>query len=191
MLLADTSSSQLESRTGAIGRDLFARARQIESNESGPLRFSLDQWLMRQGMKDEAVKAQLFRFVDVLAVLNSPASINRHLSEYLGATISRLPAWQKAAVRLMPIHGPLGAAQARFARFSTERMARRFIAASDLPGAVNAVKSLRDRGLAFTIDLLGEAVLSEADAARYAQRAAMQDQLVRKQNPAVSRNDLH
>ena len=125
---------------------------------------------MRHGMKDEAVKAQLFRFIDVLAVLNSPAAINRHLKEYLGTAGPHLPAWQKAAVGLMPIAGPIGALQGKLARVATERMAKRFIAASDLPGAVKAVTSLRERGLAFTIDLLGEAVLSEAEANRYAQR---------------------
>jgi len=168
------STAQVESRTLAIGRDLFARTRAAQSDESGSAHSrsysTLDQWLMRQGMKDEAVKAQLFRFIDVLAVLKSPTAINRHLREYLGSARSHLTPWQRAAVGLIPIGGALGAMQAKFARFSTERMARRFIAASDLSGAAAAVKSLRDRGLAFTIDLLGEAVLSEADANRYARR---------------------
>jgi RHH-type transcriptional regulator, proline utilization regulon repressor / proline dehydrogenase / delta 1-pyrroline-5-carboxylate dehydrogenase len=170
---ADTIATQLEARTLAIGRDLFARARAVESGESwwaGSVLARLDQSLMREGMKDEALKAQLFRFVDVLAVLNSPAAINRHLKEYLGAAGAHLSGWQKAMVGRMPINGVAGALQAKIARWSTERMARRFIAASDLAGAVRAVASLRERGLAFTIDLLGEAVLSEAEADRYARR---------------------
>jgi RHH-type proline utilization regulon transcriptional repressor/proline dehydrogenase/delta 1-pyrroline-5-carboxylate dehydrogenase len=170
MLLANPNTAQLETRTLEIGRDLFARARAVEAQQIDSLQSKLDHWLMRQGMRDEAIKAQLFRFIDVLAVLKSPAAINRHLKEYLGTAQSHLPPWQKLAVRFMPITGPSAAALAKFARFSTERMARRFIAASDLPGAVQAVQALRQRGLAFTIDLLGEAVLSEADATRYAQR---------------------
>ena len=170
MLLAATEPAKLETRTLEIGRDLFARAREVQAQQAPSIQSNLDQWLMQEGMKDEAVKAQLFRFVDVLAVLNSPAAVNRHLKEYLAIAGSHLSAWQKAAVRFMPLAGPFGAAQATFARFSAERMARRFIAASDLPGAVKAVNELRLQGLAFTIDLLGEAVLSEADAARYAQR---------------------
>ena len=81
MLMTETISREVEARTVEIGRDLFARARAAESAEAGVMQFSLEQWLMQHGMKDEAVKAQLFRFVDVLAVLNSPVSINRHLKE--------------------------------------------------------------------------------------------------------------
>jgi RHH-type proline utilization regulon transcriptional repressor/proline dehydrogenase/delta 1-pyrroline-5-carboxylate dehydrogenase len=170
MLLAETGSTYLERRTLAIGRDLFARVHAIESHRAGLSPFSLDRWLMRQGMKDEAVKAQLFRFIDVLPVLRSSTAINRHLKEYLGNSQSHLPAWQRAAVNRIPISGPLGAAVAKAAHLSTGQMAKRFIAASDLDGAVEAVNALRQRGLAFTIDLLGEAVLSEADAMRYARR---------------------
>jgi RHH-type proline utilization regulon transcriptional repressor/proline dehydrogenase/delta 1-pyrroline-5-carboxylate dehydrogenase len=169
MLPHQANPSQVESRTLVIGRQLFARARSTETR-GDILHFSLDQWLMRQGMKDEAVKAQLFRFVDVLAVLNTTAAINRHLGEYLRTAKAHLSSWQRGALGLMPVNGIGGAALAKFARFSTERMANRFIAASDVAGAVDAVSALRKRGLAFTIDLLGEAVLSEADAARYAQR---------------------
>ena len=46
-------------------------------------------------------------------------------------------------------------------------MARRFIAASDLPGAIKAVQTLRSKNLGFTIDLLGEAVLSAVEAEHY------------------------
>jgi RHH-type proline utilization regulon transcriptional repressor/proline dehydrogenase/delta 1-pyrroline-5-carboxylate dehydrogenase len=168
--MPETISTEVEARTVEIGRDLFARARAAESTEAGPLSFSLDQWFMREGMKDEVVKAQLFRFVDVLAVLNSPGPINRHLREYLGAARTHLSPWQKVAVGGIPVNGVAGTLLAKFARVAAERMAKRFIAASDLPGAVKAVRALRERGLAFTIDLLGEAVLSEAEADRYARR---------------------
>ena len=56
---------------------------------------------------------------------------------------------------------------AKLTRANARRMALRFIAASDLPGAIAAVEELRRRKLAFTIDLLGEAVLSAAEADRY------------------------
>ena len=40
--------------------------------------------IMEWSMRDPAFKAQLFRFVDVLPSLESPAEIVRHLREYLG-----------------------------------------------------------------------------------------------------------
>jgi RHH-type proline utilization regulon transcriptional repressor/proline dehydrogenase/delta 1-pyrroline-5-carboxylate dehydrogenase len=162
--------TSLESRTIQIGQELFARARTAEENESLAQRWNPDRLLMRRGMHDPVIKAQLFRFIDVLAVLDSPTAINRHLREYMGSIITHLPPWQRVALTYLPITGPIARLQAMFARTSTQRMAKRFIAASDLPGVIDAVRTLRANGLTFTIDLLGEAVLSEADAQRYAQR---------------------
>jgi RHH-type proline utilization regulon transcriptional repressor/proline dehydrogenase/delta 1-pyrroline-5-carboxylate dehydrogenase len=74
-----TTETAAASRTLRIGRDLFASARSAGSGE--PL---LDRLLMYQGMRDERVKAELFRFVDVLPTLRTDSAIARHLKEYLG-----------------------------------------------------------------------------------------------------------
>jgi RHH-type proline utilization regulon transcriptional repressor/proline dehydrogenase/delta 1-pyrroline-5-carboxylate dehydrogenase len=58
---------------------------------------------------------------------------------------------------------------ANLTRRNATRMARRFIAATDVPEVIAAVEELRRRSLAFTIDLLGEAVLSAEEARRYQQ----------------------
>src|SRR6266567_2172233 len=39
--------------------------------------------LMDWSMRDEHFKTQLFRFVDVLPMLNAASSVSRHLKEYL------------------------------------------------------------------------------------------------------------
>src|SRR5262249_16628238 len=51
---------------------------------------------------------------------------------------------------------------------SAERLARRFIAGSDIDEVLDAVSRMRRRSLAFTVDLLGEATITEdeADASR-------------------------
>jgi RHH-type proline utilization regulon transcriptional repressor/proline dehydrogenase/delta 1-pyrroline-5-carboxylate dehydrogenase len=154
-----------ENRTREIGRDLFARARRLE--KSAPSDGWLDRTLMRVGMRDEQLKAQLFRFVDVLPVLDDPRRVNAHIREYLTPVRDRLPLMSGRALRLIPDDGWLGRRVAELAKSNARRMARRFIAASDLPGAVGAIKHLRDKSLAFTIDLLGEAVLSAVEAERY------------------------
>ena len=46
------------------------------------------------------------------------------------------------------------------------RLARRFIAGSNLAEALEAIARLRRRSLAFTLDLLGEATITEAEAVR-------------------------
>ena len=61
--------------------------------------------------------------------------------------------------------GPLGArGLAGMARFAATHMAHRFIAGSTPDEALQTVLELRRQRLAFTADLLGEAVISEAEA---------------------------
>ena len=55
------------------------------------------------------------------------------------------------------------------ARINAARMARRFIAGSNVPEVLSCVRGLRKSGNAFTLDLLGEATISNLDADRYQQ----------------------
>src|SRR3954451_656554 len=93
----------VEERTREIGRELFARARELGSGEPW-----LDRLLMYQGLRDERVKAELFRFVDVLPGLKSDAAVARHLKEYLGHVETRLPPGAGRALRWLPADGWLG-----------------------------------------------------------------------------------
>ncbi|NBO91720.1 MAG: hypothetical protein EBV06_05325 [Planctomycetia bacterium] len=151
----------IPSLTRRIGQEIFARV------GSGPVPFSsdwLDDRLMGLTMANEAVKLQLFRFVDVLPQLDSPADIVRHLREYFHEARDHLPTWIKAALYLLPSSGPPAALLAWFTRFSARRLARKFIAGSNIPEAIRAVERLRQRGLTFTVDILGEATLTEIEA---------------------------
>ncbi|MDB5298331.1 MAG: Proline utilization N-terminal domain, partial [Phycisphaerales bacterium] len=65
-----TGISALDPRTAAVGRDLFARARAAGGGEPW-----LDRLLMHQGMRDDRVKAELFRFVDALPSLPTDAAV--------------------------------------------------------------------------------------------------------------------
>src|SRR5262249_19137908 len=69
-----------------------------------------------------------------------------------------------------PRDGFAGRLVARAARGNAERLARRFIAAATLPEALKAIAGQRRRSLAFTIDLLGQAILTEAEARDYQQK---------------------
>src|SRR5690349_19456129 len=112
------------------------------------------------------LKAELFRFVDVLPAL-SPADVASHLLEYLGGAREELPAPLRFSVDLTSPEGALGRVVARAARANVLRMARRFIAGSTTEELVRAVASLRGRRLAATLDALGEAVLTEREADAY------------------------
>src|SRR5271156_2230808 len=66
--------------TLAYGPDLFAR---LEGRGGMPFSSAwLDERMMECSMADEAVKVQLFRFIDVLPLLTTPEELCRHVLEY-------------------------------------------------------------------------------------------------------------
>ena len=163
--MADARFAEIETRTRAYGREVFARL-----NRQGPLLFSsawLDDQMMGLSMADDAVKVQLFRFIDALPLLKTPESIAKHLREYFAEAGSRLPGWMRLGLRLLPESGPATKALAWLATNNARRLARKFIAGSNVAEAVEAISQLRQNNLAFTIDLLGEATITEAEADAY------------------------
>lgn len=157
----------LESLTRTYGSELFARL-----DGRGALPFTpswLDDRLMDWSMADEAVKLQLFRFIDVLPVLRTPETIGRHLREYFAEAGNSLPGWARVGLRWLPRHGLAVQLLAWAAHLNATRLARRFIAGTNLDEALAAVARLRRRKLAFTVDLLGEATITEAEAAQHQQ----------------------
>ncbi len=157
-------AADVEQRTRSFGREIFARLGHTPIVPFGPAWW--DERLMEWSMADEAVKLQLFRFVDVLPLLHTPETIVRHLREYFGEAREHLPGWLTFALRYLPRRGLLGKGLAIAAYRSAERLARKFIAGSNLDEALNAIASQRRRSLAFTIDRLGEATITEAEAER-------------------------
>ena len=98
--------------------------------------------------------------------MNSSESITRHLSEYFAETREHLPGCA---------HRHCGSCRAgvgwricsrRPPRGNAENLARKFIAGSNLEEAVLAVERLRRKKLTFTVDLLGEATITEKEAAQ-------------------------
>jgi RHH-type proline utilization regulon transcriptional repressor/proline dehydrogenase/delta 1-pyrroline-5-carboxylate dehydrogenase len=163
------ASSRLEELTQRYGRDLFARL-----DGDRPVLFSprwLDDQLMAWSMDDELIKVQLFRFIDVLpSILDSSAITVRHVKEYFGLAKEKLPAIARWGLRVLPERGYLAEMVAKAAKTNATRLARRFIAGSNVQEALTAVEALRRRRCAFTIDLLGEAVLTEKEADHYQQQ---------------------
>src|SRR5947209_4837860 len=132
-----TASTDREALTRDYGREIFARLR-----HRGPVPLSPPWWddrLMDWTMANAAVKVELFRFIDVLPLLHSPAEINRHLREYLAHAGPQLPPWLRRGLSYLPQDGWAGRVLAGTARLNAERLARRFIAGSNLPEALRAV----------------------------------------------------
>jgi RHH-type proline utilization regulon transcriptional repressor/proline dehydrogenase/delta 1-pyrroline-5-carboxylate dehydrogenase len=156
------TARDVDTLTHDYGREIFARV-----DRSGPVLFTPRWWderLMEWTMGNSALKVQLFRFIDCLPLLHSPTEINRHLREYFEEAGPRLPPLVRNGVNWLPENGPLGKLVAATAHRSAERMARRFIAGSNVPEVLAVVGALRRRSLGFTVDLLGEATITEIEA---------------------------
>ncbi len=125
---------------------------------------------MAWSMQDERLKTQLFRFVDALPGLQGPERIHRHLQEYLQPVLGRLPAPLRWVLEAARQRRDLAGIVSWAAGLGARQLARRFIVGADVAGTVAAVARLRGRSRAATVDLLGEAVLSESEAERYKQR---------------------
>src|SRR6266567_3323072 len=123
------------------------------------------QRLMALSMRDERFKVQLFRFVDVLPSLRHSREIIEHLNEYFsddgfgpfvgtGIRLARIVPW---------VSGPI-------LRWNVSGMAHQFIAGKNSDDVIKTLRKRRSQKIGFTVDLLGEAVVSEADADEYAAR---------------------
>lgn len=158
-------AAAVETETQDIGQWLFDH---MEHRQ--PSIFERRWWddrILSWAMADESVKVQMFRFVDALPMLRDHRQIARHLQEYFEEVNEHLP----GAVRLVVDHaGPntvLGRALALNARTNARRMAERFIAGHTPEEVLQSITKLRKQGFAFTLDLLGEAVISEPEAIGY------------------------
>src|SRR2546421_11859131 len=156
----------LEPKIRQNGEQLFALMDAIEA----PSLFSKKGFygtLMDWSMRDEHFKTQLFRFVDVLPMLTSSSEIARHLKEYLGDDQVKL----SPALRL-GLKAAGGASWLFGAGIKSQvtGMARQFMLGNDDKEIVATLRKSHEQGIAFTVDILGEAVVSEAEADQYAQR---------------------
>ena len=155
----------VETETGEVGRWLVSHMHRRKSSIFE--RRWWDDRILSWAMADESVKVQMFRFVDVLPMLGHHEQVARHLQEYFEEVDEHLP----SAARLFVEHaGPntvLGRALAVNARSNARRMADRFIAGHTSDEVLQSVTKLRKQGFAFTLDLLGESVVSEPEAIRY------------------------
>jgi proline dehydrogenase len=132
-----------------------------------PLR-ALDEKAMELSARDEALRAALFRFVDVVPACRSLDDLAGHLTSYLDELPER-PVPLQTAVRMAHTRAgraALGAAAAA----GVKHMAHRFIVGETPREATGVLEDLWRHGVATSVDLLGEATITSAEADRYAAR---------------------
>ena len=155
-----TPDPKIEAAVRTKGEQLFA----LMDKQPPPALFSKKgayARLMDWSMKDPAFKTQLFRFVDVLPSLNSSAEIVRHLQEYLGDKAVELNPALKAGLAASSFAPALVAGPVKA---QIVDMAGQFVAGETGEDLIKQIRKNHKLGIATTIDLLGEAVVSEAEA---------------------------
>ena len=151
-----------DDRIHAIGADMLQRAR---AHKAGVLssRFYSDK-LMTWSMRDHDFKVQLFRFVDAFPMLKTPEMVHDHLADYMTQPGVTPPPGLDLGLKASGMAKGL-AAKAISSQITA--MASKFIAGTDAGSALPGLKKLWDDGIAFSVDLLGEACVSDAEADMY------------------------
>ena len=163
--LMNISNESLELKTKQIGKEIFQKVKSSKTSF-----FDRSFWsakLMDLGMKDEKLKIELFRFVDVLPTLKSDEQISKHIQEYFGSFKGEHSDLIKIATQVSSgsFIGKMAASIA--IRTGVTEMAKTFIAGENVKEVIQKVCELRKKKMGFTIDILGEAVLSEKEASYY------------------------
>src|SRR5712692_2335898 len=125
------------------------------------------QRMMALSMRDEHFKVQLFRFVDVLASLHRGTDIVQHLDQYFADMRNGYAPLIRTGVRAAKIVPWISG---QFLRWNVSGMARQFIAGKNPEDVMKTLRRRCKEKIGFTVDLLGEAVVSETEADEYAAR---------------------
>lgn len=170
-MVTQVSQGTYETQTQTIARQLLSASRENRSffaQMRDQMRW--DDKLLGWAMSNPGLRVQLFRFIDCLPSLQSKAEIARHLQEYLGDQSVELPAALKGLLGFANPDSLPGQAAATTVSTAVETLARKYIAGETIKQVIKAIEQLRKEKMAFTVDLLGEAVVTEVEAQSYLDR---------------------
>ena len=125
-----------------------------------------DWWqerILTVATSDPEFRVRLLRFVDVLPTLRTAPAIADHVRQYFGD----LPSATLRTASELSAQGPLRPVLSRVIRQGVLTAAHRFIAGENTEAAVPDLRSLARDGSGFTLHLLGEETLSEAEVEKY------------------------
>jgi RHH-type proline utilization regulon transcriptional repressor/proline dehydrogenase/delta 1-pyrroline-5-carboxylate dehydrogenase len=127
------------------------------------------QTALNLAMQDSVFKTQLFRFIDVLPSVTDDEQVVTLAREYLGDGDTALfgGQWGLKALSATSLGARLSG---KAIRSQVEHMARTFIAGPTVEEAAPRLTDLWQHGRAWSVDLLGEATISDREADRYRDR---------------------
>jgi RHH-type proline utilization regulon transcriptional repressor/proline dehydrogenase/delta 1-pyrroline-5-carboxylate dehydrogenase len=170
-VVLQVQTSTYEAKTQEIAKQLLAATQENRSFFSS-LRDQMrwDDKLLAWAMSNPGLRVQLFRFIDTLPALHSKSEIASHLQEYLGDESVELPAALKGMLNFANPDSMPGQVAATTVGTAVETLAHKYISGENIKQVIKTVERLRKEKMAFTIDLLGEAVITEAEAQSYLER---------------------
>jgi RHH-type proline utilization regulon transcriptional repressor/proline dehydrogenase/delta 1-pyrroline-5-carboxylate dehydrogenase len=170
-VVLQVQTSTYEAKTQEIAKQLLAATQENRSFFSS-LRDQMrwDDKLLAWAMSNPGLRVQLFRFIDTLPALHSKSEIASHLQEYLGDESVELPSALKGMLNFANPDSMPGQVAATTVGTAVETLAHKYISGENIKQVIKTVERLRKEKMAFTIDLLGEAVITEAEAQSYLER---------------------
>jgi RHH-type transcriptional regulator, proline utilization regulon repressor / proline dehydrogenase / delta 1-pyrroline-5-carboxylate dehydrogenase len=169
---SETSAQSIyEEKTQTIARQLLAETTEklsLFAKVRDQLRW--DDKLLGWTMENPNLRVQMFRLIDCLPSLTTKAEIARHLQEYLSDASVELPQALKGLLNFTAPDSMPGQVAATTLSTAVETLARKYIAGENIKQALKSIEHLRKQSMTFTMDVLGEAVITETEARSYLNR---------------------
>jgi len=154
-----------------IGRELLHLADKINRRNNFFTRTYWEEKFLDTIMQRDALKVQLLRYIDTYPALNTYNQRLHHLIQYLeseNALNDKLAHLFYYPLKIHPI--PLNLLYGLSISIGVSLFAHKFIAGTNPQEAFNYINSLIKRKMTCTLDILGEAVLSENEADEYTKK---------------------
>ena len=164
------TSNNYEAKTQEIARELIKTTR--DNNIFSKMRDSMrwDDKVLDWTMSNPGLRVQMFRFIDTIPSLQSKAEVANHFQQYMSAEAVELPSALKGMINFSNADSiPAQTAAATITK-AVETLAYKYIAGENINEVMKTIARLRKDGMTYSIDLLGEAVITETEAQDYLQR---------------------
>ena len=169
-MVGQASTQVYEEKTQAIAKEIITATRQKRSfiaQMRDQMRW--DDKILDWTMANPSLRVQMFHFIDCLPALRSKTEIARHFQEYMSDESVELPSALKSILNFTDANSAPAQLAATTVSKAVETLAYKYIAGESIPKVIKTIERLRKEKMAFTIDLLGEAVITETEAKSYLQ----------------------
>ncbi len=171
MVVAGKTTQNYENKTQEIARQLIEATREkrgLFDKIKDQMRW--DDKLLEWAMSNPGLKVNLFRFIDSIPALQSNTEIANHLQQYMSDESVELPSALKGLLNFADANTPPAQIAAATVTKAVETLAYKYISGANIKEVIKTVERLRKDKMGFTIDLLGEAVITESEAQSYSAR---------------------